>query len=346
MTITYWGATGTLAVPLRPVDVTGKIVDVIDKLVEAGQLADLPTGPNRLAELQRRIEAVAPFHLRSTFGGNTTCLEVQTADGLIILDSGTGFRELGWSLQERWNSPDYRGPRTGHVLISHPHFDHTMATAFFAPYYDRRNRFILWGTQSVIDSYNAVLNPQSPMAQTYFPPTYEMLTGLGEWRAIDAGADFAIGATRIRTYALHHPGGCLAYRLESAGRVFVFATDHEHQEVPDRGLADFAHGADLLYTEGQYLQAEYEGKQAIPGDPLIPRVGWGHSPVEACVATALAAHVKQLHIGHREPRRSDSQLADIEGRAQRLMCEELRRTGRAADDCLVLIPYEGLTVCL
>ncbi len=128
------------------------------------------------------------------------------------------------------------------------------------------------------------------------------MKALEDFRPIQPGADFHIGATRISTYALCHPGGCLAYRLENAGHVYVFATDHEHVEVPDRGLAAFARGADVLYTEGQYTLAEYEGRDSVGGNPPLVRVGWGHSTIEACVATAVAAEVRELHLGHRDPR--------------------------------------------
>ena len=38
------------------------------------------------------------------YGGNTPCVEVRTSDGrLIILDAGTGIRELGRSLIARAN---------------------------------------------------------------------------------------------------------------------------------------------------------------------------------------------------------------------------------------------------
>jgi phosphoribosyl 1,2-cyclic phosphodiesterase len=344
--ITYWGATGTLSAPLKPVEVTDKIVRAIQQLVEQGRLADLRPGPALEATIRRHVEAALPFHVRSTYGGNTTCLEVQTPDALLILDSGTGFRELGTALGQRWNAPGYQGPRTAHVLVTHPHMDHTLATPYFAPYYDPRNHLSLWGSRSVLESYRAVLDPASPLSRLYFPPTLDLLKALKSRHEVQPGEAFAIGSTHIRTYALHHPGECLAYRLENSGRVFVFATDHEHQEVPDQQLAAFARGADLFYTEGQYLAAEYEGRQAIPGELPLPRRGWGHSPIEACVATAVAAQVRTLHIGHREPMRRDDDIAALEQYLQQQVRDELRRAGRDPEGCTACIPHEGMTVRL
>jgi phosphoribosyl 1,2-cyclic phosphodiesterase len=224
--------------------------------------------------------------------------------------------------------------------------DHTYATPYFTPFYDPRNHFSLWGTRAVLDSYRAVLNPDSPLSRIFFPPTFDLLKALKSYNEVQPGGEFSIGSTRLRTYALHHPGECLAYRLENAGRVFVFATDHEHQEAPDLGLAAFAHGADLLYTEGQYLAAEYDGLQAVPGDFPLTRRGWGHSPMEACVATAVAARVRALHIGHREPMRPDKHTAAMEEYLQQLVRQELRRDGRDPEACPACIAYEGMTVRL
>jgi phosphoribosyl 1,2-cyclic phosphodiesterase len=345
-TITYWGTTGTLTTPLTPAEVTDKLVRAIERLVEQGRLLDLRPGPGLHRAIRRHVDEGLPFDLRSTFGGNTTCVEVQAPDKLLILDCGSGLRDLGVAIGQRWNAPDYTGSRSAHVLITHAHMDHTYATPYVGPYFDPRNHFTLYGSRSVLDSLEAVLSPKSPLSHTYFPPTFDLMKAVKDFRELQAQDHFEIGSTRITTYALNHPGGCLAYRLENAGRVFVFATDHEHQEVPDPGLAEFARGADVLYTEGQYLASEYEGRQAIPGDPPLSRKGWGHSPVEACVATAVAAGVRHLHLGHREPRRNDAQLVDIERYAQQMMRDELRRAGRGPDECRVVIPYEGLTVRL
>ena len=43
-----------------------------------------------VGEVRRRVEQL-PIYLRSTYGGNTTCVEVQTPDELLILDCGSGI---------------------------------------------------------------------------------------------------------------------------------------------------------------------------------------------------------------------------------------------------------------
>ena len=345
-TITYWGVTGTLSAPLRPGEVTDKIARAVATMLEQGRLRDLAPGPNLVEAVRRRLESL-PVHLRSTYGGNTTCVEVQTPDALLILDCGSGFRELGVALEQRWNAPGYQGSRDAHVLITHPHLDHTYGTPFMDAYFDARKHFTLWGSAAVLDSLRVVLDPRSPLSHTYFPPTFDLLTALRDIREVQAGASFAIGSTTIRTHALNHPGGCLAYRLENSGRSFVFATDHEHETVPDPQLAAFAHGADLLYADGQYLQDEYDGSALLPGEVAPrPRRGWGHSSVEACVATAVAAGVRALHVGHREPKRSDEQTARFEEHLQGCLSGELRRAGRLTDACRALVPHEGLNVRL
>ncbi|HEY7153411.1 MAG TPA: MBL fold metallo-hydrolase [Gemmataceae bacterium] len=344
-TITYWGVTGTLSAPLRPAEVADKLVAAIRRLAERDRLADLKPGADLEAVIRRRLEEDVPFHLRGSYGGNTTCVEVRTPDALLIFDCGGGFRELGLSLEARWRALPPGAERTAHVLVSHAHMDHIYGTPYFAPYYDATNRFTIWGSPDVIHNLGVLFNPASELSRRYFPPTYEQMTALKAFHPIQPGADFHIGSTHVRTHALSHPGGCLAYRLENAGHVFVFATDHEHTEIPDRGLADFARGADIFYTEGQYTLAEYEGRQGIGDDPPLPRRGWGHSTIEACASTAVAAGVRELHLGHRDPARDDEELDGLEVFLQQRVREELRRAGRPEDDCRARIAYEGLTVC-
>jgi phosphoribosyl 1,2-cyclic phosphodiesterase len=345
-TVTYWGTTGTLSAPLRPSEVTSKFQAALQFLSERallGELAQAANDPTRLGDfLQHHL----PFHLRSTYGGNTTCVEVKTPDALVIIDCGSGFRELGVDLDRRWGAADYQGSREAHVLVTHPHMDHTFATPFFDPYFNPHNSFTLYGSASVMKSLDAVLDPDAPLSSMYFPPTFALLKAIIKRRTIEGGQAFTIGSTTIKTFSLRHPGGCLGFRLECRGRSFVFCTDHEHEQVPDRDLAEFARDADLLYIDGQYLAQEYEGREGIMSEAPQSHHGWGHSSVEASVATAVTAGVRQLHLGHREPKRDDCDLARVESYAQACLAKELRQLGREPAVCAACIPFEGLTVRL
>src|SRR5687768_12045470 len=73
------------------------------------------------------------------YGGNTVCTEVRLSDGsLLVLDAGTGIRELGKRLMQE-------GSRTTiHLLVTHPHWDHIIGLPFFAPVYSAHTRVVFY----------------------------------------------------------------------------------------------------------------------------------------------------------------------------------------------------------
>src|SRR3954468_10697870 len=79
------------------------------------------------------------------YGGNTPCVEVRTdTDGLIILDAGTGIRELGHALVAGGAS---NGGISADLFLTHAHWDHIQGFPFFAPIFQAGNRFTIWGSK-------------------------------------------------------------------------------------------------------------------------------------------------------------------------------------------------------
>ena len=77
-------------------------------------------------------------------GGNTSCVELSLDDGtVIVLDAGTGIRDLGDDLVER-------GVRRIHLLLTHLHLDHVEGLRFFGPMWDKNVVLDVWGPPSTV----------------------------------------------------------------------------------------------------------------------------------------------------------------------------------------------------
>src|SRR5437016_5503038 len=97
------------------------------------------------------------------FGGNTSCVEVRTAEGhIFIFDCGTGARPLGEALM----APPV-APVSASILFSHTHWDHIQGFPFFAPAFEPRNTIAVYGPEGGRRSLHDTLARQ--MELSYFP---------------------------------------------------------------------------------------------------------------------------------------------------------------------------------
>ena len=169
----------------------------------------------------------------------------------------------------------------------------------------------IYGAAGQGRSLEAVLRGQ--MQADYFPVALGDLPSAVQVHEYH-GETLQIGEANVSATYLNHPGMTLGYRVERAGRMFVYATDHEPYRstletgsrraeagkqfgrVLDAAVVAFVKGADLYIGEAQYTDEEYPAK-----------VGWGHSSLSATVEVALQ--------GEREGARPLSPRSDALGRA-------------------------------
>lgn len=237
------------------------------------------------------------------YGGNTACVEIRTDSTLFICDGGTGLRELGVDLLRR--HPDR--PIEGHMLFSHPHWDHIQGFPFFEPAYRPENVFYIYGTFQDGRHIFDLLSGQ--MRLEYFPVDFsELLARLVPADLPPAGT--VIDGVTVRAMSQHHPGGSLAFSLEKEGSKIVYATDVELDDLlldREASLLDpaqprsfpaewleFVGGASLLIADGQYTDQEYPSRK-----------GWGHPRATTAVDLAAAAGVKRLLLTHHDPMQDD-----------------------------------------
>jgi phosphoribosyl 1,2-cyclic phosphodiesterase len=265
------------------------------------------------------------------YGGNTPCLELRTADGwLIILDAGTGIRELGRSLIRQGNGQ----PVAGDIFLTHAHWDHIQGIPFFAPLFRKGNRFTIWGSRSLQTSIDRVVRDQ--MSPVVFPVSFEELQARIDFQELAEerrqGTGYEVSAMGVR-----HPGGALGYRFSTGnvdGRALVYVSDNElspdarYDDAPGwrEKLVAFARGASVLVHDTMYTAEEYRSF-----------VGWGHSTHEQAVELALDAEVERLVLFHHRPERTDDEVDRcVEG------CREIvARRGRHLE---VLAAAEGMTL--
>lgn len=236
------------------------------------------------------------------YGGNTPCLELRTEDGwLVILDAGTGIRELGRSLLERADG----GPIAGDIFLTHAHWDHIQGIPFFAPVFRKGNHFTIWGSKSLQTSIDRVVRDQ--MSPVVFPVSFEELQARIDFQDLveekRAGRGYCVAAMAVR-----HPGGALGYRFtdgDDEGGGLVYVSDNElsaratYDELPGwrERFVKFARGAAVLVHDTMYTAQEYDAY-----------IGWGHSTYEDAVELAMEAEVGRLVLFHHRPERTDDDV--------------------------------------
>jgi phosphoribosyl 1,2-cyclic phosphodiesterase len=272
------------------------------------------------------------------YGGWTTCVHLETADGLdIVLDCGSGFRNCAAELQKKWGN---REERHLHILGSHSHIDHTEGFDLAAVCFDPRNQIHIYGNAqflSALDNYLGIFSRyvaeevrgvQTPVYYSLMPAAFEgtELRNAEESegsrrspveKSHDINQPLVLGEMSIKAFEVYHPAPCLAFRIERAGKVFVFCSDHELRRGPDpedsrqvsslkaeTRAMEHSRNADLLYRDGQYLGSEYDGHLGIGPSAAVPRLDWGHSCIEDVEEMAVRCGVKQTFIGHHDPNRS------------------------------------------
>jgi len=264
------------------------------------------------------------------YGGNTSCVEVRSSRGtLVVLDCGTGAHGLGQMLART------SAPSRGHLLIGHTHWDHIQGFPFFAPLFDARDEWHVYGPRGVGSSLRESLSGQ--MQYAYFPVALKELGATLHYHDLVEGT-LDVGDIRVTTQYLHHPALTLGFRLEADGVTVVYSTDHEphtthaaegSRDPPsseDRRHARFLSNADLVIHDAQYTAAEYAAKR-----------GWGHSTVEYAVDTALAAKARRLALYHHDPTRNDDAVDALTEFAR-------ERAASAGSGLDVFAAAEGLVV--
>lgn len=315
--VKFWGVRGSIPSPLTPTQVRDKVKHAF----EAAQRGD--------------TFDMLSFEESSTYGGNTTCVEVRCGNDQLILDMGTGIRELGKVQMKAAMTPGAAGiTLKSTILQSHVHWDHIQGFPFWAPMYlDRRKfktEFEFYGGKQW-DSQLALVY-QGQMDSPYFPVNLKELEHIGAHMNFNSIYDgwektfsrevasmtpnsmvqkIILPGPKVVARKLFHPQETFGYRIDFNGKSIAFTTDHEpYGDGFPRGLAELIQNTDLWITDCQYSHGEYIGEKGPQ------KMGWGHSYPEYIGKLAHLAGVKRVITTHHDPDADDARVLDLSRQVQ------------------------------
>ncbi|MCB1191502.1 MAG: MBL fold metallo-hydrolase [Leptospiraceae bacterium] len=314
MKVKFWGVRGSIPSPI-----SGKAIrKKIEKVLSMAKPSDLLSS----SSIEEFLESLK-FSMLNTYGGNTTCLELRDKDNqLVIIDAGTGLRELGNSILEEGFM---NGRGRAFWVFTHTHWDHLQGIPFFVPIYIPGNLF---------DIYSSVQNLEEKLKyqhkSDHFPMPYEGLSSTKNYHFIPEGQTFELGKNlKVFSKSVRHPGGCFSYRFEEDGKVFIFASDAEFnlEEMENiEQYMEYFQNADVLVFDTQYTI-----------DESLKKIDWGHSSASIATDIALKANVKKLVLFHHDPSYDDEKLDTVFLRAL-----NYKSMMNQHHELKIIMAYEGL----
>ena len=312
--VTFYGVRGSLPSPMVGQDVREKLVNALEQAS--------PANLKNAASREAFVDGL-PEHLKSCYGGNSSCVHLQVGGHHLIFDGGSGLRVLGNHLLTREFG---KGKGEAHLFLSHTHWDHIMGIPFFVPFYREGNKVNIYGSHPRLKE--RLVGQQN---FDYFPVPFDAYLADIDIVSLEKKKEVMLGDVRITWHEMNHPGQCFSYKVEYQGKSFVYATDSEYKNLEDDSLKptiEFFRGADLLVFDSQYTFIEGVEKE-----------DWGHSSTFIGVDIALEAKVKKIAFYHHEPTYSDFKLVHIFEQTKKY----LKAIG-SSSTLKMILSQEGLTL--
>jgi len=251
------------------------------------------------------------------YGGNTTCLYVEPISGeSIIIDAGTGIRELGSLLIKNKKTKI-------HLILTHYHWDHIQGLPFFVPLYLKNSIINIYGPKKELAAKKAL---SYQMTKPFFPTvTIDSLPSKITFK--DLKDTIRIGSLKISTIINNHPNYTMGLKFTEKNNSVAFLTDNElfaeHGRTLYKNFVKFIADAIFLIHDAQYTDEIYKR-------------GWGHSTYNQVMMLAKDAGVKNVMFTHHDPHRGSDKFIDNVLRGMRKKFPEFNIKAAAEGNTIIL----------
>lgn len=286
LAVKFWGVRGSLPSAPTPQDWSYHIEGVIRNFFNSGF-----RDPSQISKFVQNMGVP----LLGGYGAATTCVEIQSGHTQLIIDGGSGIRNLSERIMTG-TTGRAKGPF--HIFMTHFHWDHVIGLPFFTPHFIPGCEVHYYAVQPELE--NVI---RGIFRQPYFPVPFEALKAKVFFHVLEPRKKVSIGELQVTPYKLDHPDPCWGLKVEAGGKSYAHCVDTEGTRVSREELGEdlpLYQNIDLMYFDAQYTLPE-----------LAEKANWGHSAAQVGLDIAMREGIKQVLFAHHDPGARVEQILEL-----------------------------------
>jgi ribonuclease BN (tRNA processing enzyme) len=247
------------------------------------------------------------------FGGNTTCIEIDTGlDFILAIDGGSGLQHIS---QRLGNHPNHRKI---HLLITHTHWDHVLFLPFLKQLHNPDCEIHIHAPDVGAQPFQELFNLLFKHGRLPIPR--ESIKSKLVFHRLEPGVDFLIeGKVKVSSIQVNHQHMTLGYKLglfESSIAIITDVATIATGNFLGQGMKERAALIGKKSFEAEYndqLTQFLNGVDSLVFDTHFNsqnlKSDWGHATPEIALELCARAKIKRLFMFHHAPEDSDRRVA-------------------------------------